>query len=323
MTDRANVVVVGGSFAGLGAALTLARARRSVVVIDAGHPRNAPEAHSHVYLTRDGISPLELLAIGRHEVTGYGVEIVPGEVVALERCSEGGFHVALADGRGREARRVLVATGLVDVLPDIPGLRERWGRDVVHCPFCFGWELRDAALGVLATGPQAAEQALMWRQWSADVILFLHTWSGPTDEQAERLAARGIGIVEGAVAAVEAVDDRLTGVQLRSGPVIARDAVVVAPRFEARHALLDALDVIVAEHPLGMGSHIQADATGRAAPGVWVAGNVADLAAGVIQSTASGVTAGAAVNADLTAEDIASAVANQVIDRRSSAAARL
>jgi hypothetical protein len=122
---------------------------------------------------------------------------------------------------------------------------------------------------------------------------------------------------------VEAADDRLTGVQLRSGQVIARDAVVVAPRFEARHALLDALDVIVAQHPPGMGSHVQADATGRAAPGVWVAGNVADLAAGVIQSTASGVTAGAAVNADLTAEDIASAVANQVIDRRSSAAARL
>ena len=313
--DGYDVVVVGGGFAGLGAALTLARARRSVVVIDAGHPRNAPAAHSHTYLTRDGVPPLELLSIGRREVSGYGVEIVPGEVVALERRAAGGFRIVLADERIWEARRVVVATGLVDVLPDLPGLRERWGRDIVHCPFCFGWELRDARLGVLATGLHAADQALTWRQWSADVILFLHSWTDLTDEQLEQLAARGIRIVEGEVAAVEVADDRLTGVRLCSGQVLARDAVVVAPQFEARHALLDALGVIVAEHPLGIGSQVQADMTGRAAPGVWVAGNIADVTAGVMQSTASGVTAGAAVNADLTTEDTARAMPNQVNDR--------
>jgi thioredoxin reductase len=305
-----DVVVAGGGVAGLSAALGLARARRSVLVVDAGHPRNAPAAHAHGYLARDGISPLELLSIGRLEVSGYGGEIVEGTVTSIKRLSQGGFHVETSDRSGWDARRVLVTTGLVDELPDIPGLRDRWGRDVVHCPYCFGWELADAPLGVLATGPQAAAQALMWRQWSSDLTLFLHTAPRPTDEQMEQLAARGVRVVEGEVAAVEVTDDRLSGVRLRSGHVIPRRALVVGPRFEARHALLDDLDVTVAEHPLGIGAQVQADPTGlTTASGIWVAGNVADVTAGVMQSASSGVTAAAAINADLTAEDTAHAVA--------------
>jgi thioredoxin reductase len=248
--------------------------------------------------------------IGRLEVAGYGGEIVEGTVTSLTRLAAGGFRVAMADGTDWQARRVLVTTGLVDELPDVPGLRERWGRDVVHCPYCFGWEFRDAPLGVLATGPRAAVQALTWRQWSADVVMFLHTAPDPTDEQREQLAARGIGVVEGDVAAVEVTNDRLSGVRLRSGQVVDRRALVIGPRFEARHAILDGLGVTVTEHPLGIGSQVQADATGLTeASGVWVAGNVADVAAGVLQSAAAGVTAAAAINADLTAEDTARAVA--------------
>jgi thioredoxin reductase len=303
-----DVVVVGGGFAGLAGALTLARARRSVLVIDAGHPRNAPAPHSHGYLTRDGVSPLEMLDIGRREVAGYGVQTVQADVVSLDRLPSGTFRSTAADGRRWEARRLLVATGLVDELPDIPGLRERWGRDVVHCQFCFGWEIRDTPLGVLATGTDAASKALMWRQWSADLILFRHTAPEQTAEQEDQLAAQGIRVVEGEVTAVEVRDDRLVGLRLQSGRVIERSAVVVAPRFQARHALVDALGATVAEHPLGIGSQVQADATGKAAPGVWVAGNVADVTAGVLQSAASGVTAAAAVNADLTADDTARAL---------------
>jgi thioredoxin reductase len=305
-----DVVVVGGGLAGLAAALTLVRARRSVLVVDAGHPRNAPAAHAHGYLTRDGVPPLELLAIGREEVKGYGVQIVQGTATSLERLPAGGFRVGLADGTGWDARRVLVTTGLVDELPDLPGLRERWGRDVVHCPYCFGWELRDAPLGVLATGPHAAAQALLWRQWSADVTLLLHTAPRPTDEQMQQLAARGISVVDGQVAALEVTGDRLTGVRLQAGHVINLSALVVGPRFQARHTLLDDLHVTIAEHPLGIGCQVPADATGlTAASGVWVAGNVADVTAGVMQAAASGVTAAVAINADLTAEDTARAVA--------------
>jgi thioredoxin reductase len=310
-TDRAaDVIVVGGGLAGLAGALTLVRARRSVLVVDAGHPRNAPAAHAHGYLTRDGASPLELVAVGRAEVAGYGGQIMTGTVTALARLPSASFEVTLADGTSHGARRILVATGLVDEYPDIPGLRERWGRDVVHCPFCFGWELRDQPLAVLATGPQAAAQAVMWRQWSQDVALFLHTAPRPAPEQVEQLAARGISLVEGEVTGVEVTGDRLSGVRLRSGQVIPSRAVVIGPQFEARHALLDRLGVSVAEHPLGIGHQVAADATGRtAAAGVWVAGNAADITAGVMQAAASGVSAAAAINADLTAEDTTAAVA--------------
>ncbi len=305
-----DVVVAGGGLAGLAGALTLARARRSVLVVDAGHPRNAPAAHAHGYLSRDGVAPLDLLAAGRDEVAGYGGKIIAGTVTSVARLPGGGFRVTLADGTSRQARRVLAATGLVDEFPDIPGLWERWGRDVVHCPYCFGWELRDAPLGVLATGPHAAAQALMWRQWSPDVALFTHTAPRPGDEQIEQLAARGIGVIEGEVTGIQVTGDRLSGVRLRSGQVIPRSALVIGPRFEARHGLLDDLGVTVIEHPLGLGHQVQADATGLTdAAGVWVAGNTGDVTAGVMQAAASGVTAAAAINADLTAEDTATAVA--------------
>lgn len=305
-----DVVVVGGGVAGLSAALALSRARRSVVVVDSGRPRNAPAAHAHGYLTRDGIPPLDLVAIGRREVTGYGGVVVTGTVTSLARSADRSLRITLDDGGSWDARRVLVATGLVDELPDIPGLRERWGRDVVHCQYCFGWELRDASVGVLATGPLAAHQALMWRQWSSDVSLFLHNAPVPTDDQYEQLAARAITVVEGVVAALEVTDDHLTGVRMQSGRVIPRDAVVIGPRFVARHALLDALGVSTVEHALGIGCQASADATGQtAAQGVWVAGNVADVTAGVMQAAASGVAAAAGINADLTNEDTAGAVA--------------
>jgi len=156
MGDQLNagydVVVVGGGAAGLSGALMLARSRRSVVVIDAGAPRNAPAAGVHGLLGREGTPPTELLERARAEVRGYGGHVVNGEVSTVTRDGDG-FRVALSDRRAVRARRLLVATGLVDELPDIPGLRDRWGRDVLHCPYCHGWEVRDQAIGVLATGP--------------------------------------------------------------------------------------------------------------------------------------------------------------------------
>ena len=163
-----DVVVVGGGPAGLSAALVLGRARRRVAVVDAGAPRNAPAAHMHGYLSRDGLPPAELLAVGRAELTSYGVELIADHVVAADR----GFVIRLGGGRVLTARRLLIATGIRDELPDIPGVRERWGRDLLHCPYCHGWEVRDQPLGVLGTQPAAAEHALLVRQWSADVIFF-------------------------------------------------------------------------------------------------------------------------------------------------------
>jgi thioredoxin reductase len=304
-----DVVVVGGGAAGLSGALVLARARRSVVVIDAGTPRNAPATGVHGLLAHDGIPPAELLERGRAEVGRYGGQVVTGEVTTAARDPEG-FALALADGRCVRARRLLVAPGLVDELPDLPGLRGRWGRDVLHCPYCHGWEVRDRPIGVLATGPRAVHQALLFRQWSADVTLFSHTMAPPTAEEAEQLAARGIRVVEGEVAALELAGDRLVGVRLRDTTVVSLKALVVSPRMTARAGFLTPLGLRPAEHPSGLGEHIPADPTGRTeVPGVWVAGNVTDLAAQVGAAAAAGATAAAQINADLVAEDTRQAVA--------------
>ncbi|HWD77283.1 MAG TPA: NAD(P)/FAD-dependent oxidoreductase, partial [Kribbella sp.] len=186
-----DVIVIGGGAAGLSGALALVRSRRSVLVIDDGTPRNAPAGGVHNFLTRDGVPPAELYAIGRQEVQGYGGEFAAGTVTTARRDDDG-FEVELADGRSYRGRRLLVTTGLTDVLPDVPGLAERWGRDVVHCPYCHGWEVKDQAIGVLATSPMAMHQVQLFRQLSDDVTLFLHTAPEPTDEQWEQLAARGI-----------------------------------------------------------------------------------------------------------------------------------
>jgi len=306
--DR-DVVVVGGGAAGLSAALMLARARRSVLVVDAGAPRNAPAAGVHGLLGRDGMPPAELLERGRAEVRSYGGEIVRGEVDGVDRDGDR-FAVRLAGGEITHARRLLVTTGLVDELPEVPGLRERWGRDVVHCPYCHGWEVRDRAIGVLATGPMSVHQALLFRQWSADVVLFSHRAGAPDQEQAEQLAARGIGVVSGEVAALEVADDRLAGVRLADGTVIAREVVAVAPRMVARSGLLAGLGLRAVEHPSGAGEHIPADPTGRTeVPGVWVAGNVADLSAQVGTAAAAAAFAAAQINADLVVAETAAAVA--------------
>ncbi len=314
-----DVVVVGGGAAGLSGALALARARRSVLVVDGGQPRNAPAAHVHNYLSRDGAAPADLLAAGRAEVAGYGGRIIPGRVASAARLDgqgeddRGGFRVALADGSVVHARRLLVATGLVDELPAVPGVAERWGRDVLHCPYCHGWEVRDQAIGVLATGPMAVHQAQLFRQVSADVTLFLHTTPEPTPEEAERLAARGIAVVRGAIAALEVTDDRLSGVRLADGRVVPRQAVVVAPRFVARADVGASLGLATTELRVAdqvIGTSVPADPSGATAvPGVWVAGNVTDLMAQVIGAADAGLRAAAAINADLIAEDIERAVA--------------
>ena len=303
-----DVVVVGGGAAGLGGALMLGRSRRSVLVVDAGEPRNAPASGVHGFLTRDGTDPAALLEVGRAEVRGYGVRVLDGRVASAESVDDG-FAITLEDGRRVGARRLLVATGLVDELPDVPGVRERWGRDVLHCPYCHGWEVRDQPIGVLASGPRAAHQALLFRQWSADVTLFLHTGPRPTEEEAEGLAARGIAVVEGEVASLEVVGDRLAGVRMGGGEVVARRAVAVMPRFVARAKMLAGLGLETTVHPLGVGEHVEADASGLTAmPGVWVAGNVADLIVQVVGAAEAGVRAGAAINADLVAEDTDRAV---------------
>jgi thioredoxin reductase len=305
LNDEYDVVVVGGGAAGLSGALMLARSRRSVAVIDAGKPRNAPSDGVHGLLGRDGMPPGELLERGRAEVRGYGAHVVPAEVkhVARTRTSDG-FRVTLTDGRVARARRLLLAIGLVDELPEVAGLAEGWGHDVIHCPYCHGWEARDKAIGVLGIGPMSLHQLLLFRQLSEDVVLFTHTMPPLTDEQREQLAARDIRVVEGPVSAWEP-----KGVRLADGELIPRDVLATGSRFTLRADFLADLGLTPVEHPTGFGEHIPSDATGRTdAPGVWIAGNATDPSAQVGSAAAAGAWAGAQINADLVAQDTRLAV---------------
>jgi len=311
MAPTYDVVVVGGGAAGLAGAVGLARARRSVLVIDAGQPRAAAARQVHNYLGLEGVAPEQLLAAGRAEVRQYGGKILDRSAESASKVGDG-FVVRLDDGNAVRARRLLVTTGLLDELPDVPGVAVRWGLDVLHCPHCHGWEVRDRRIGVLATSPAGARQAHNWRQWSPHVLLVLHHVAAPDLDEVERLDARGIGVVDGPVTRLVVDGDRLTGVLLASGDVVPLDALVVAPRFTARAGVLRSLglgpvDVGVGEHPAG--SQIAADATGATAvPGVWVAGNVAHMLAQVVTAAATGLNAAVAINADLADEDTRVAV---------------
>ncbi|MFE9685901.1 NAD(P)/FAD-dependent oxidoreductase [Streptomyces sp. NPDC006285] len=305
MTDRYEVVVVGGGAAGLSAALVLGRARRSVLVIDAGEPRNAPAAHMQGYLTRDGMSPAEFLAVGREEIARYGVELVRERAVDVARDADGEFDVTLGGGRAVHGRRLVVATGLADELPSVPGVAERFGRDVLHCPYCHGWEVRDQAFGVLATTPMGVHQALIVSQWSKDVTLFLHTVAEEdlTDEDLRRLAAAGVAVVPGEVAGLDVVDDRLTGVRLADGTTHERSVLFVAPRAVPHTGLLERLGAELQETPFG--SYAAVDATGlTSVPGVWAAGNATGFAEQVVNAASGGYRAGATINADLLFTDL-------------------
>jgi thioredoxin reductase len=300
-----DVVVIGGGPAGLSGGVALARALRTVLVIDAGEPRNAPADGIHNFLTRDNVPPAEFAATGRAEVRHFGGEVRDDRVVSVARTGAG-FELALAGGDTVAARRLLVAAGITDRLPDIPGVAERWGHTVLHCPYCHGYEARGSRVGIIATTPMAMHGALLWGQWTKDVTLFRNDTFEPDPEQQRQLDARGVTQVAGRVAEVR--DD---GVRLADGTVVGYDHLVVQTRVEPRGDLLASLGLSTVEHPSGAGAYVPVeDPTGRTAvPGVWVAGNVADPVAQVVTSAAAGLMAGAAINADLVMAETAAAVA--------------
>lgn len=302
MTDY-DVVVIGGGAAGLSGALVLSRARRRVLVIDAGNPRNAPAAHMHGYLSRDGAPPSELLRAGREEVKGYGGEVLSGTVSGLVPDDGPGFRVDLVDGQRLSARRLLVTTGLRDELPDVPGLTERWGRDVLHCPYCHGHEVRDRRLGVLGGSAAAVRYAQIVRQWTEDLVYVTVPGTLSADERSG-LTARAVRVIEGAVAEVVVHDDHLVGVRMDDGRVVPLDAVFVPPTFVSNSDLLVELGC-----RRNADGWVTVDGTGATSTlGVWAAGNVVDPRAQVITAAGAGSAAAIALNADLVDEDVRHAV---------------
>lgn len=294
-------IVIGGGAAGLSAALMLGRARRRVLVIDAGRPRNRFAAHMHGVLSNEGTDPSDLLERGRAEAAGYGVEFEAGTVDRVEETGTG-VRVAVAGGGDRTARTVIVATGLTDELPAVPGLAERWGRSVLHCPYCHGWEVRDQHLGVLTTSPLSLHQAELVRQWSDRVTVFT-AGLGPLDPSAtRRLRARGIELVAAPVTEVLGEGEQISAVRVEDGREIALDALFTAGTPRPHDGFLAHLGLARVDGP--MGSFLEVDPMGRtSSPRIWAAGNVVDPAANVPMAIGTGSFVGAAVNAALVAEE--------------------
>lgn len=305
-TTETDVLIIGAGSAGLSAGLMLARSRRKILILDGGAPRNAVAAHMHGVLGRDGWSPLELVATGRQEIASYGGVVQQDRALSIERRSNH-FVVMLESGHAHTTRRLLIATGLRDELPTIPGLVESWGRGVAHCPYCDGWEARDSRIAVVSTGPMSLHQAQLLRQLSPDVTYYVEGTDLPEADLAA-LVVRGIRIETRRIAAIDSIDGIVTAVRLHDGAVTPTDSVFVRPRSVPNDDLLHQMK---AEAAPGIDDHdwITVDPTGRSSvPGVWAAGNVVNPAATVPVSAAAGSTAGAAINADLVDDEIRTAL---------------
>ncbi|MCQ1999762.1 NAD(P)/FAD-dependent oxidoreductase [Arthrobacter zhaoxinii] len=295
-----DVVIVGGGMAGLTAALVLGRARRRVVVLDAGTPRNAPAGHVHGFPTRDGMPPAELLALARAEVRGYGVDLVDATVAAVEPSGT----VRTGDGREFRGRQLILATGLRDVLPDIEGLRARWGRDVLQCPYCHGYETAGKVLAVLGTEETSIQQAQLVRTFSADVVLVLHADISLSDEDANGLAAMGIRVLAGQVAELSVENDALAGLVLADGRTVPCEALFLEPAAEMDKGLTRHLDV-------DDDGCIVTDGLGRTRQErIWAVGNATDPSAQVVAAAGDAYRLAVVVNAKLLEEDLGLAVAS-------------
>lgn len=304
MNEIIDTIIVGGGAAGLTAAQVLGRARRTVAVVDGGAPRNAPAARLHGYLGHDGLNPAELLAIGRREAQAYGVRILSGRATGARRTGE--LFEVVVGGETLRARTLLLATGLRDELPDVPGVAERFGRDVLHCPFCHGYEVRDRPLAVLGghNAAMSVHQALLIPQWSRDLVFFTNGLEVDGADR-RRIASRGTRIVDGTVEGLIVEDDALRAVRLADGTEIAREAVFVGPRFVPHDELLLALG---AER--GGNGFVPVGPMGTLGDGLFAAGNVVNPMAQVIVAAGEGSAAAGAISAHLLERDIEAELAD-------------
>jgi thioredoxin reductase len=306
------VVIVGGGPAGLNAALLLGRARRRVVVCDAGTPRNAPVAHLHGFLSRDGLPPAELRRIAREQLGAYSsVELREVQVEAASTTGDGeGFAVTLADGTREAARRLLLASGVVDQLPAIDGLAGLWGRSVFNCPYCDGWEVRDQPLAVLGADQRALQLALHLTRWSDDVVWCSNgPLAAPLQEAAgAQLAARGVRLHQEPIVRLEGADGQLARIVLATGEAVERRAGFLHPPTRQRSALPGQLGCVLLED----GSVSVGDFGQTSVAGVFAAGDMARRptmpvpGAQVVIAAAEGAIAAVAIDQDLLMHDLAS-----------------
>jgi thioredoxin reductase len=290
-----DALIIGGGFAGLSAANVLGRARRDVLVVDAGAPRNRFSSHAHNMIGHDGRAGSAILADARAQLAAYpSVRLLEGKVESVRDEGEA-FVAALGDGRIVSARRVVLATGVSDALPDIPGLEERWGKSVLHCPYCHGFELNRGRIGVLAANAHAAQHAALIAEWGA-VTLFANGLA--LDDEARAFAqTRGVTIEDAPIAAIEGQAPAMEGIRLQSGARIPVEALFI-PVSARQSPLAAALGCALDDAPSG--PFVRTDAQKQTStPGIYAAGDAARGMHSIVFAAADGMMAGVALHRDL------------------------
>lgn len=298
-----DAIVIGGSFAGLSAAIQIARARRSICVIDGGRPRNRFAAASHGFFGQDGSNPQAMIASARSQLAGYPtVRTIAGEADGAQAVP-GGFQVSVKGGETLTAAKLVLAFGVSDVLPDVPGLAERWGKTVLHCPYCHGFEFAGKRLGVLYSTPMSAHQALLIADWGP-TTLYLNGNEPPDTQTQAKLALRQVSIEAAHVEAIDGPDDGSQVLRLADGRDAAIDALYVAPRARLNSRIAEQLGCILDEGPFG--PMIRTDEKKQTSvAGVYAAGDIARAPHNASWAAADGVTAGVFLHQSLVFEPLA------------------
>jgi thioredoxin reductase len=300
-----DAVIVGAGSAGLSAALALGRARRNVLLLNGGEPRNAPTDASHNFFTRDGISPGELSRIGLEQLGPYGIEIQSHNAEGIKKTKDT-FELTLDNGQRVITRKIILATGVIDVLPEIPGFRELWGKHIHHCPYCHGWEVRDRPLAVYAQGELGYHFAIMIRHWSKDLVVCSDGDAKFSNEQREHLKQLNLQLIETPLERLEANNGELKKIIFSDSNKLEREHIFMRPPHQQRSPLASQLACTISDD----GLYVKVDAKGETSvPGIYAAGDMTGPMHAVSQAVASGTLAGVMLNHTLVFEDGKSVVA--------------